>query len=206
MLSVTSLRNDFFSYLIDLGFIPHHLRSSSEVLNSNSENTNLVKSIILGGLWPQVARVRVRAGAQKFDQVQAGTVAREIKARDYILYDMKDGRVFLHPGSILFDNTSWKCDFVTYFNKYQTDKVYLKDATQVSVVMRVKDAHANENQVPLYGLLLLGGQVTTNHVVGGLNIISSTNTIKIKAWPRIGILVNQLRYAPFVLFSANLTS
>ncbi|KAF8625176.1 hypothetical protein AX15_005488 [Amanita polypyramis BW_CC] len=175
--SVTSLRSDFFSYLTDLGFIPHHLRSSSEVLNSNSDNVNLVKSIILGGLWPQVARVRVRAGAQKFDQVQAGTVAREIKARDYILYDMKDGRVFLHPGSTLFDSTSWKCDFVTYFNKYQTDKVYLKDATQV----------------PLYGLLLLGGQVTVNHIVGGLNVISGTNTIKLKAWPRIGILVNQLR-------------
>jgi len=130
--SITSLRNDFFSYLTDLGFIPHHLQPSSEVLNSNSNNTSLVKSIILGGLWPHVARVRVRKGAQKFDQVQAGTVAREIKARDYLLYDMKGGRVFLHPGSILFDTATWKSDFVAYFHKYQTDKIYLKDATQVS--------------------------------------------------------------------------
>lgn len=132
MQSISSLRNDFFSYLADLGFIPHNLRPSSEVLNSNSNNTSLVKSIILGGLWPHVARVRVRSGAQKFDQVQAGTVAREIKARDHLLYDMKDGRVFLHPGSILFDTKAWKSDFVAYFHKYQTDKIYLKDATQVS--------------------------------------------------------------------------
>lgn len=132
MQSISSLRNDFFSYLTDLGFIPHNLQPSSEVLNSNSNNTSLVKSIILGGLWPHVARVRVRSGAQKFDQVQAGTVAREIKARDHLLYDMKDGRVFLHPGSILFDTKAWKSDFVAYFHKYQTDKIYLKDATQVS--------------------------------------------------------------------------
>ncbi|KAK2461453.1 hypothetical protein APHAL10511_005916 [Amanita phalloides] len=175
--SITSLRNDFFSYLTDLGFIPHALQPSSEVLNINSDNMNLVKSVILGGLWPHVARVRVRPGAQKFDQMQAGTVAREIKARDYILYDAKDGRVFIHPGSILFDCASWKCDFITYSHKYQTDKVYLKGATQIS----------------LYALLLLGGQVTVNHVMGGLNVSSSGNTIKLKAWPRIGILVNQLR-------------
>lgn len=144
MHSITSLRNDFFSYLTDLGFVPHHLQPSSDVLNSNSDNTNLVKSVILGGLWPHVARVRIRAGAQKFDQVQAGTVAREIKARDYLLYDVKDGRVFLHPGSILFDTATWKSEFVTYFNKYQTDKVYLRDASQVSDTARIGGAHVDQ--------------------------------------------------------------
>ena len=129
--SITSLRCDFFSYLTDLGFIPHRLKPSSEVLNGSSDNVNLIKSVILGGLWPQTARVRVRAGAQKYDQVQAGTVAREINARDYVLHDLKVGRVFLHPGSVLFDTTSWKCDFVAYFHKYQSDNVYLRDATQV---------------------------------------------------------------------------
>ena len=143
--SIRSLRNDFFSYLTDLGFVPHHLQPSSEVLNSNCDNTNLVKSVILGGLWPHAARVRIRTGAQKFDQVQAGTIAREIKARDYLLYDIKDGRVFLHPGSILFDTTSWKSDFVTYFNKYATDKVYLRDATQVSIKACITGTHANES-------------------------------------------------------------
>ena len=50
--------------------------------------------------------------------------------------------------------------------------------------------------MPLYGLLLLGGHVTINHIVGGLNIASSGRIIRLKAWPRIGILVNQLRYVP----------
>ncbi|KAF8640981.1 hypothetical protein AX17_000627 [Amanita inopinata Kibby_2008] len=175
--AVTSLRHEFFSYLTDLGFIPLHYETSSAELNSNSHNTNLVKAVIMGGLWPHVARVRVRRGAQKFDQVQSGTVAREIKACDYVLHDVKDGRVFLHPGSVLFSSTSWKCDFLVYFYKYQSDKVYLRDATQL----------------PLYSLLLMGGPVTIDHVKGGLTVASNESRIQLKAWPRIGVLVNQLR-------------
>lgn len=48
-------------------------------------------------------------------------------------------------------------------------------------------------QVPMYAMLLFGGPVTVNHVAGGLTIGSSDSLIKLKAWPRIGILVNQLR-------------
>lgn len=57
--------------------------------------------------------------------------------------------------------------------------------------------------MPLYGLLLLGGQVAVNHVAGGLNVASSGNTIKLKAWPRIGILVNQLRCASMFFTAPN---
>lgn len=52
---------------------------------------------------------------------------------------------------------------------------------------------ALQQQVPLYALLLFGGQVSVNHVAGGISIVSKDTQIKLKAWPRIGILVNQLR-------------
>lgn len=55
--------------------------------------------------------------------------------------------------------------------------------------------------MPLYGLLLLGGHVTINHVIGGLNVASNGRIVKLKAWPRIGILVNQLRYVPNLIGS-----
>jgi ATP-dependent RNA helicase DHX57 len=51
----------------------------------------------------------------------------------------------------------------------------------------------NVLQVPLYALLLFGGPVSVNHVAGGVTIRSKDNSVKLKAWPRIGILVNQLR-------------
>jgi len=48
-------------------------------------------------------------------------------------------------------------------------------------------------QVPLYALLLFGGKVSVNHVTNGITVANNENWIKLKAWPRIGILVNQLR-------------
>jgi hypothetical protein len=45
----------------------------------------------------------------------------------------------------------------------------------------------------MYGLLLFGGPVSVDHVKGGLTVSARDGAIKLKAWPRIGVLVNQLR-------------
>ncbi|KAI0828826.1 P-loop containing nucleoside triphosphate hydrolase protein [Trametes gibbosa] len=174
---VTSLRLDFLAALSQLGFIPANSKPDSPELNANTSNTNLVKAVVLGGLWPRVARVHLPRSAIKFDRVQAGTVQRENTAREYKLYDLRDGRVFLHPGSVLFGATAWRSPFVAYFRKQMTSKVFLRDGTEV----------------PIYALLLFGGPVTVNHIGGGLTVGANECFIKLKAWPRIGVLVNHLR-------------
>lgn len=45
----------------------------------------------------------------------------------------------------------------------------------------------------MYALLLFGGPVTVNHIGGGLIVGAKGTEIKLRAWPRIGVLVNQLR-------------
>ncbi|KAK7695103.1 hypothetical protein QCA50_002293 [Cerrena zonata] len=45
----------------------------------------------------------------------------------------------------------------------------------------------------MYALLLFGGPVSVNHIGGGLTVGTRETFVKLKAWPRIGILVNQLR-------------
>ncbi|KII93616.1 hypothetical protein PLICRDRAFT_131582 [Plicaturopsis crispa FD-325 SS-3] len=174
---INSLRQDFLSSLSDLGFVPFSSTPSSPELNTNSGVTNLVKAIILGGLWPRVARVHLPKSAIKFDKVQAGTVQRENVAKEFKMYDLREGRVFLHPGSVLFGAAAWKSPFLAYFSKHATTKVFLRDATEV----------------PLYALLLFGGTVSVNHIAGGVTVGTKDSWIKLKAWPRIGILVNQLR-------------
>lgn len=47
-------------------------------------------------------------------------------------------------------------------------------------------------QIPLFALLLFGGAVTVNHFAGGL-MVGKDDTIRLKAWARIGVLVNQVR-------------
>jgi hypothetical protein len=46
----------------------------------------------------------------------------------------------------------------------------------------------------LYALLLFGGHITVDHVRGGLTVGGRTEgTLGLRAWPRIAILVQQLR-------------
>ncbi|KAJ7109956.1 P-loop containing nucleoside triphosphate hydrolase protein [Mycena epipterygia] len=174
---ITTLRNDFIGSLTDLGFIPLSSSPSTPALNTNSENMNLVKAVVLGGLWPRVARVHLPKSAIKFDRVSGGTVQRENIAKEFKMYDLREGRVFLHPASILFEVAAWKSPFLVYFHKHMTSKVFLRDATEI----------------PLYALLLFGGPVSVNHVAGGLTIGAKDSWIRLRAWPRIGVLVNQLR-------------
>lgn len=70
---VTSLRADLLSALSGIGFVPFGAKASDPALNAHSTNENLVKAVILGGLWPRVARVNLPQSAIKFDKVSAGS-------------------------------------------------------------------------------------------------------------------------------------
>lgn len=51
-------------------------------------------------------------------------------------------------------------------------------------------------QVPLFAILLFGGPISINHVAGALSVGAPGGSVRVrmKAWPRIGVLVNELRY------------
>ncbi|KIY51989.1 P-loop containing nucleoside triphosphate hydrolase protein [Fistulina hepatica ATCC 64428] len=171
---VRSLRQDLFVALCDLGFIPFSSSPSAHEFNANSRNNNLIKAIILGGSWPNVARA---GAAMKFDRMEGGAVQRENTAKEFKLREIKGERVFLHPSSILFDHNSWKSPFLTYFSKQLTSKLFVRDASQV----------------PTYAVLLFGGPIWVNHIRGGLIVGNEDGRLVLNASPRIGTLVNQLR-------------
>jgi len=47
--------------------------------------------------------------------------------------------------------------------------------------------------VPMYAVLLFGGPLQINHIGGGIVVGGADNPVYIRSWPRIGVLVNQLR-------------
>jgi hypothetical protein len=54
----------------------------------------------------------------------------------------------------------------------------------------------------LYALLLFGGHIAVDHVRGGLTVGGvAEGALRLRAWPRIAILVQQLRCVspPFIL-------
>ena len=104
-------------------------------LNAHAARPGLLPAVLLGGLWPHVARAHLPPGARKFDRVQAGAVERAPAARDFRLTDVAapHPRVFAHPASVLFAAAVWRSPFATYFRKQMTTKLFLRDATEVRV-------------------------------------------------------------------------
>jgi hypothetical protein len=123
------LRTDIISCLSDIGFIPFGINSEDPRLNTNKGNANLVKAIIVGGLWPRV--VKVVLPKARFDKIAAGSQQREHQAKEVKYFDQREGRVFLHPSSILFSRTTYKSRFLAFFTKIHTSKVFLRDVTEV---------------------------------------------------------------------------
>lgn len=71
-----------------------------------------------------------------FDRIAAGSQQRDHAAKDVKYFDRTDGRVFIHPSSTLFSQTSYKTRFLAYFTKVHTGKIYLRDVTEVSKTRR----------------------------------------------------------------------
>ncbi|WVN86613.1 uncharacterized protein L203_101781 [Cryptococcus depauperatus CBS 7841] len=170
---ITTLRSDFLSALGSLGFLSSPSFKETARYNLNSKVDNLIKGIIVGGLYPRI--VRVEMPKAQFERVQQGTVQKDHEAKEVKLFDQA-GRVFIHPSSILFTESGFKSGYLSYFSKAKTSKVFLRDATEVS----------------LYGLLLFGGSITINHWAGGI-MLGTDGHVKIRANTRIGVLCSQLR-------------
>jgi len=118
------------SCLSDIGFIPFGIDSEDARLNTNRNNANLIKAIVVGGLWPRVAKVILPKAM--FERIAAGTQQREHQANEVKYLDQREGRVFLHPSSTLFLQKTYKSRFLAYFTMVRTSKVFLRDVTEVS--------------------------------------------------------------------------
>ncbi|CEP19067.1 hypothetical protein [Parasitella parasitica] len=168
---VQNLRRQYADALSEIGF---YKRSQHEHFNQNSKNVNLLKSILFAGLNPNVAKIQLPD--TKYDKLLSGTVEREKEAREIKYYTKDDGRVFLHPSSLLFSNNNYNSSFLTYFSRMTTSKTFIRDGTEV----------------PSYGILFFGGKIDVDHLGRGLQV-GEDGWIKFKAWARIGVLVNQLK-------------
>lgn len=199
---VQSTRLDLLSNLQELGFVSNSydpLRAlvgtddskptpgADAHLDAHSSNINMLKALILAGLWPSV--VRIALPSAKYDQGSSGTIQRDAEARTVKYFDQALGRVFLHPSSTLFASASYSSSYLAIFQKSASgeganSKVYMRDATEV----------------PLYSLLLFGGKLKINHMAGGISVGSpregdadGDGWVRMRANARIGVLCAQLR-------------
>ncbi|KAJ2450652.1 helicase [Coemansia sp. RSA 2336] len=160
--------------------------------NSMDEDQQLcvLRAVLLAGLSPNIARVRVPQ--LKYQEVAHGTISMDREARELSFYAVdttsnnkswqdhdvrQDRRVFVHPQSIMFTESKYPVPFVAYLAQSSNGtKTYLRDVTVP----------------PLYGLLMFGPQLLVDHDYKVI-AIGETGSLAVRAWPRIGVLVGHLR-------------
>lgn len=166
---VQSLRSDYISALRSAGFSVED--ANQGIRKGQAVDDNLLKAIIYAGTGKAV---RIRLPEVKYEATIGGTTQLDHEAKEVRFFDT-DGRVFMHPSSILFSETKLKNGYLTYFNKSVTSKPFLRDATEL----------------PLYALLLFGKEPKADPLKGGITL--DDGKIRLKAPPRTAVLVNELR-------------
>ncbi|KAJ1980822.1 helicase [Dimargaris xerosporica] len=173
---IVSQKRALFAALKSIGFVPKGVDNWQDTeLNTHANQPNVVKAIVMAGLYPNVAHVCLPT--QKFECTSAGSVALEAEAKELRYYTANAERAFLHPSSVLFHANKIPSQLVAYFAKFfssAASKVYLRDVTVMGV----------------YALLFFGGQIRVDHQH---QLVHVGPWLCIQAWPRIGVLVELLR-------------
>lgn len=135
---ISSNRAQFFTALKDAGILPvdyaenniNDSQSTSSRLNRNSKNSNLLRALVAGSFHPQVAQISFPD--KKFASSVTGTVELDPDARTIKYFNQENGRVFIHPSSILFSAQGYTgaAAYLSYFTKMATSKVFIRDLTR----------------------------------------------------------------------------
>ncbi|RCK64517.1 hypothetical protein Cantr_00371 [Candida viswanathii] len=106
---ITSTRSQYLSLLTELGFVPRKYQESAA--SKKSTNWALVRAIVAGSFYPQIARVQYPD--PKYFKSSSGSIeidpdARQIKFWTKSTEQKEDSlpasRVFIHPSSVLFND------------------------------------------------------------------------------------------------------
>ena len=168
------------SSLHEAGLIPSTSSADISKLSKYSSNDALVRSLVAAALYPNITQIVFPA--TKYEKISSGSLALDPEARSIKFFtgaespDIRDERVFIHPGSTLFGATTFvdNCPFAAFFTRVQSSKVFLRDLTPVA---------------PLSILLLCGDQLEIDHLGRGVQVCG----LRMKAWARIGTLIGILR-------------
>ncbi|KAJ5803232.1 uncharacterized protein N7503_005682 [Penicillium pulvis] len=171
---ISSNRAQFVTSLKDAGLLPVDYNDGANNWNRNASNRNLIRALIAGAFQPQVAQISFPD--KKFASSVTGTVEVDPDARTIKYFNQENGRVFIHPSSILFSAHGYPSSaaYLSYFTKMATSKVFIRDLTPFNA----------------YSLLLFCGSITLDTMGRGLVV---DGWLRLRGWARIGVLVSRLR-------------
>ncbi|KIW98117.1 uncharacterized protein Z519_01701 [Cladophialophora bantiana CBS 173.52] len=171
---IDSTRRQLLDSLIETGLLAASYNSDSSLHNRQKSNIMLLRAIVAGALNPQIARIQMPD--KKYIASMSGAKELDPDAKTIKYFNEENGRVFVHPSSVLFDaqGFSGNANFVSYFAKMETSKTFIRDLTPLNP----------------YGLLLFGGPIEVD--ITGRGVIVD-GWLRLRGWARIGVLASRLR-------------
>jgi len=153
---IQKMQRQFETILTDEGFF--HRRNRQQY-NENADNFELIKAVLVAGLYPNVVKVEMPSskkgggggGGRGGRGGQQRAPAPKLKTRKLWEKNAPEEMVSLHPSSVLYGRQGgFGQPFLVFHEKVKTSQVYVRDATAVSP----------------FALLLFGGAVHVEHLKG----------------------------------------
>ena len=177
LFDITSNKTQFLTALKDSGFLaapygPMH--NSYKNINTNSQDLSLLRSLIAASFSPQIARIAFPD--KKYAASVSGAIELDPEARTIKYFSQDVGRVFLHPGSTLFEAQTFpgQSTYMSFFTRMATSKTFIRDVTPFNV----------------YALLMFAGTVKIDTLGRGLVV---DGWLRVRGWARIGVLIGRMR-------------
>jgi ATP-dependent RNA helicase DHX57 len=139
--------------------------------DQNSKDARLVKAAVCAGFYPQI--LRVENPLPKFKQTAFGAVESDTDGIAK-LFDRVKGRVFVHPSSVNRSAGKFETGWMVHTEMVETSKIFIRQCSMV----------------PVYAVLLFGGQLQVNHELGEITV---DGWARLRAPPKVGVLVRELR-------------
>ncbi|EED12889.1 DEAD/DEAH box helicase, putative [Talaromyces stipitatus ATCC 10500] len=174
---ISSNRAQLLTSLKDAGILPIDYKknstASSNQWDRNSNNTSLLQALIAGSFNPQIAQIKFPD--KKYTASMTGTIELDPDARTIKYFNLENGRVFIHPSSVLFSAQNFaNAMYISYFSKMETSKVFIRELTPFNA----------------YSLLLFAGSIILDTMGRGLVV---DGWLRLRGWARIGVLISRLR-------------
>jgi len=187
---IDSTRRQLLDSLIETALIPPEYSSRHTAYNAQSGNGSLLRALIAGALNPQIAAIRLPD--KKYIASMTGAKELDPEAKTIKFFNEENGRVFVHPSSVLFDAQSFSgaASFLSYFTKMATTKTFIRDLTRECLNNFTDDMLTGRPALNSYSLLMFGGDVEIDPSGAGLVV---DRWLRLRGWARIGALVSRLR-------------
>lgn len=156
---IASTRTQYYSALSEIGItapgsaagFPYNSRGSTTTPSAppSSSSMTLLRALTASAFSPQIARIQFPD--KKFATSMSGAVELDPEAKTIRYFAQESGRVFVHPGSTLFDNQgfSGNAAFLSYFTMISTSKVFVRDLTREFITATILSIYLCLDTPPL---------------------------------------------------------